>query len=122
MKYYVKRNFILLKSVQSIMKNALFIEGKLAKYLLSNQFNNKTKRKFIILKLNSLFLVLFIFFLMFSLSNSFHYNVSYNIVMIQKPAIQLQENSYDCGLFALANATTLCNGFDPVNVIYNPKK
>jgi hypothetical protein len=42
--------------------------------------------------------------------------------MIQKPAIQLQENSYDCGLFALANATTLCNGFDRVNVIYNPKK
>jgi hypothetical protein len=27
--------------------------------------------------------------------------------MIQKPAIQLQENSYDFGLFALANANAI---------------
>ena len=32
--------------------------------------------------------------------------------------IQVQANQDDCGLFALANASALCNGIDPCTIVY----
>ena len=36
--------------------------------------------------------------------------------------VQLQRNSYDCGLFSIANATTLAFGRNPVNETYDTTK
>jgi hypothetical protein len=35
---------------------------------------------------------------------------------------QRQSNGYDCGVFAIAFATSLANGEDPASRLYNPKK
>ena len=32
--------------------------------------------------------------------------------------MQRENGSYDCGLFVIADATTLCNGVDSTNVIF----
>ena len=32
--------------------------------------------------------------------------------------VQVQANQDDCGLFALANASALCNGIDPCTIVY----
>ena len=39
-------------------------------------------------------------------------------ISFQLQDVQWQANEWDCGLFALANATTLCNGMDPCTVVY----
>ena len=39
-------------------------------------------------------------------------------ISFQLQDVQWQGNEWDCGLFALANATTLCNGMDPCTVVY----
>ena len=36
--------------------------------------------------------------------------------------VQWQSNGYDCGLFALANATALCSGNDPTSVTFEQSK
>ena len=36
--------------------------------------------------------------------------------------IQMQRNSYDCGLFAIANATALAFGLNPINQTYDLKE
>ena len=39
-------------------------------------------------------------------------------IALQMQNAEWQGNESDCGLFALANATSLCNGIDPSNVFY----
>ena len=39
-------------------------------------------------------------------------------ITIRNQYCQRQSNSYDCGLFALANATALCNGINPTPLVY----
>ena len=36
--------------------------------------------------------------------------------------VQWQSNGYDCGLFALANATALCDGTDPSTISFDQSK
>ena len=43
-------------------------------------------------------------------------------ITIQYVDVQWQSNTYDCGLFALANATMLCNGTDPTSVSLDQAK
>ena len=42
-----------------------------------------------------------------------------NILKVKFTDIQMQRNSYDCGLFAIANATALAYGRYPSQEIYN---
>ena len=43
-------------------------------------------------------------------------------VTIQYVDVQWQSNGYDCGLFALANATALCDGTDPSTLSFDQSK
>ena len=43
-------------------------------------------------------------------------------IFFQYQDVQWQSNAYDCGLFALAFATSLCNGRDPSTVVYQQKR
>ena len=40
-------------------------------------------------------------------------------ITLNFPPVQSQRGGSDCGLFAIAFATTLCTGFDPVHLLYN---
>ena len=42
-----------------------------------------------------------------------------NVLKVKFADIQLQRNSYDCGLYAIANATALANGRYPAQESYN---
>lgn len=42
-----------------------------------------------------------------------------NEITLNFPSVQLQKGASDCGLFSVAYATTLCTGFDPVDLKYN---
>ena len=44
-----------------------------------------------------------------------------NLVTFVNEKVQKQTNTNDCGLFALAFATDLCHGIDPVSQCYNPQ-
>ena len=41
------------------------------------------------------------------------------VIMLNFPVVQQQPNTSSCGLFALANAYTLCEGKDPVSINYD---
>ena len=43
-------------------------------------------------------------------------------ITIRYMDVQWQSNGYDCGLFALANATALCAGIDPTSVTFEQSK
>ena len=45
-----------------------------------------------------------------------------NILHVQLANVQMQRNTHDCGLFAIANATTLAFGKNPVNQTYDSTK
>ena len=49
-------------------------------------------------------------------------NIEGDMLNVHFPNIQMQRNSYDCGLFAIANATTLAFGKNPVNETYDTKE
>lgn len=49
-------------------------------------------------------------------------NHSSNFVYLQKPPVQKQNNSYDCGLFALAFLTSICFGREPLGYEYDQAK
>ena len=41
------------------------------------------------------------------------------VIMLNFPVVQQQPDTSSCGLFALANAYTLCEGKDPVSINYD---
>ena len=43
-------------------------------------------------------------------------------ITITHTSVQWQSGSSDCGLFALAFATSLCQGFDPANISYDQQQ
>ena len=49
-------------------------------------------------------------------------NVSSDYLNVIVKPVQIQSNSVDCGLFALANALTLLNDSDPTKVVYHEEK
>ena len=44
-----------------------------------------------------------------------------NELQVQLADIQMQRNSHDCGLFAIANATALAFGINPINQTYDAR-
>ena len=43
------------------------------------------------------------------------------MVIINNPTIQKQEGTNDCGLFALANTTSLCYNINPTSFTFEQK-
>ena len=43
-----------------------------------------------------------------------------NNLQVLYPSVALQMNGYDCGLYAIANATALAFGIDPITQVYTP--
>ena len=44
------------------------------------------------------------------------------VIIIEIMNVHLQKGGDDCGLFAIAMATTLCNGGNPVDMVYDQGK
>jgi len=44
-----------------------------------------------------------------------------NTITVQFMAVMRQYGASDCGFFAIANATALCNGIDPTCCVYQQK-
>ncbi|XP_072143941.1 uncharacterized protein [Dermacentor andersoni] len=49
-------------------------------------------------------------------------NLSSNVLNVHAKAAQRQENSYDCGVFAIANAFTIASGVDPCTATFDKSK
>ena len=52
-----------------------------------------------------------------TIANLLHTNKS--TIVVQQARMQLQSGGSDCGLFAIATATAICNGQNPENIQFN---
>ena len=44
------------------------------------------------------------------------------VIHVQFVDVDKQENTYDCGLYAIAFATSLCHGYDVSHIKYNSQE